>query len=155
MPKVRRRKRVRWVGPFKLRKLLENCLDDSQPWPQNTGGVYVVSKRAWRRIPKKEAGVLYAGGNTSQAEYLFLTRVGSLIADMLGFWWHHTGGQSLWRYCRKKGIHPLDLYLGWVKGIPCGRCAEMEIYRKLKPELCKRTPAGCAKHFSSRCLCLP
>jgi hypothetical protein len=89
--------------------------------------------------------VLYAGGNTSQSAQ-FLTRVGSLIADMLGFWSHHSGGQSLWTYCNQKRVQPLDLYLGWVEGVACPRCAEAEVYRALAPELCRKAPASCGVH---------
>jgi hypothetical protein len=148
---------VRWVGPFQLRTLLEKCMDDDQPWPPESNGVYVVSLERWAGIPDKEAGILYAGGNTSNSP-LFLTRVGSLIADMLGFWWHHSGGQSLYEYCRttrKKRVHPLDLYLGWVEGIACGRCAEVEVYEALEPELCKKRPAACGDHAEIRRVCLP
>jgi hypothetical protein len=82
----------RWVGPFRLRELLENCITPGYPWPPERGGVYVVSERHWAGAPTRDARILSAGGNTSQSA-LFLTRVGSLIADMLGFWYHHSGGQ--------------------------------------------------------------
>jgi hypothetical protein len=120
---------TRWVGPFRLRDYLENCMSEDQQWPPESNGVYVVSIRGWRGTPKKRAGVLYVGGNTSKSP-LFLTRVGSLIADMLGFWWHHSGGQSLWKHCRDHGLHPLDLYLGWVEGFACPRCAERQVLRR-------------------------
>jgi len=147
-------RQIHWVGPFRLRDLLEHCMDESQPWPPESNGVYVVSERPWSSAPTKEAGILYAGGNTSESP-LFLTRVGSLIADMLGFWWHHSGGQSLYKYCTEKGLHPLDLYLGWVEGIPCSRCAEAEVYRTLKPLLSKRVPPRCSTHVRPRRVCLP
>ena len=138
---------VRWVGPFRLRDLLEHCMDDNQPWPPESKGVYVVSERRWRKAPNKRAGILYVGGNTSGSP-LFLTRVGSLIADMLGFWWHHSGGQSLYNHCKDKGLHPLSLYLGWAENVRCCRCAEAEVYFALKPprEICKRMPARCKQH---------
>jgi hypothetical protein len=144
---------VRWVGPFRLRHLLEQCLEDNQAWPPEGNGVYVVSERSWRGIPKKQARVLYVGGNTSTSP-LFLTRVGSLIADMLGFWWHHSGGQSLYTYCKENNVHPLNLHLGWAENISCCRCAEVEVYRALEPSLCKRVPASCKEYVPPLCGCL-
>lgn len=146
--------KAHWVGPFQLRLLLENCMNPGQPWPPESNGVYVVSMRSWQKAPCKESEVLYVGGNTSTSS-LFLTRVGSLIADMLGFWWHHSGGQSLYKHCEENGIHPLDLYLGWVERVACGRCAEAEIHRALQPLLCKKLPAGCKNHTPALCGCLP
>jgi hypothetical protein len=144
----------RWVGPFRLRDLLEHCMDDRQPWPPEANGVYVVSERRWRGVPTKRAGILYAGGNTGNSPR-FLTRVGDLIADMLGFWWHHSGGQSLYKHCKEKGIHPLDLYLGWVEGIRCPRCAEAEVYRALAPLRSEKVPARCQVHARPLRGCLP
>jgi hypothetical protein len=150
--------KTRWVGPFRLRDLLEHCMDETQPWPPESNGVYVVSERHWSGAPTKAAGILYAGSNTSQSP-LFVIRVGSLIADMLGFFTnefgHHSGGQSLYGYCTTKGLHPLDLYLGWVEGIPCSRCAEVEVHRALEPSLCKKVPAKCNNHTRPRRVCLP
>jgi hypothetical protein len=139
---------TRWVGPFCLRDYLENCMDPKQKWPPEKKGVHVISLRGWRGTPKKQAGILYVGGNTSNSA-LFLTRVGSLIADMLGFWWHHSGGQSLWKHCRDHGLHPLDLYLGWAENVSCPRCAEREVYDALDPELGKKVPAQCRVDHSS------
>jgi hypothetical protein len=140
---------IRWVGPYQLRALLECCMTDSQPWPPDSNGVYVVSSAPWIEVPKRGESILYAGSNSSQSA-LFVVRVGSLIADMLGFFTelrgHHSGGQSLWKHCRDEGLHPLDLFLGWVDGIRCSRCAEAEVHGELSPLLSKIGPARCKIH---------
>src|SRR5262245_28676742 len=101
---------LEWVGPFKIRDYLEKAIDEDQVWPPESGGVYVVSLRRWNGRPTKQCDVLYVGSNTG-ASNRFITRIGDLIADMLGFWGeqtgHHSGGQSLWKYCREHGINPL------------------------------------------------
>src|SRR5207302_830702 len=55
-----------------------------------------------------DGDVLYVGGNTGDSDR-FITRVGDLIADMLGFWGeqtgHHSGGIRLWEYCHKNRIN--------------------------------------------------
>lgn len=137
---------VRWVGPFRLRDLLEHCLDDNQAWPPEGNGVYVVAERPWQGAPKdKDANVLYVGGNTGKSPR-FLARVGDLIADMLGFWPHSSGGQSIYNHCKEKGVHPLGLYLGWVENVPCCRCGEREVYQVLGPSLGKIMPPRCPTH---------
>ena len=145
-PKTAKEKSFRWVGPFRLRSYLEKVIDDNQVWPtEEKNGVYVVSQRLWKGLPTKDAGILYVGGNTEDGSY-FISWVGSLVIDMLGLWLHHSGGQSIWKYCRKNGIHPLDLFLGWVEPVECRRCAEAEVNSKLNPVLCKKKPASCKKH---------
>jgi hypothetical protein len=140
-----------WVGPFRLRDLLEHAMDNAQPWPQEEAGVYVVSLQPWEKEPTETSGILYVGSNTKNPE-LFLKRVGDLIIDMLGFWGdkensgHHSGGRTLYNYCRKERIHPLDLFLGWQQGITCARCAENDSYWTLKPMESKKAPARCFEH---------
>src|SRR5262249_40062412 len=147
-----------WVGPFRLRGLLEHCMDERQPWPPESNGVYVVSERSWSGVPTKAAGILYAGGNTSQSP-LFVIRVGLLISGMVrlypGGLRRYSGGRWLYGYCTEKGFPPLDLFLGWVEGIPCSRCAEAEVHRALEPSLCKKVPARCTNHTRPRRVCLP
>jgi hypothetical protein len=128
-------------------------MDENQAWPPDSNGVYVVAEHTWLSSPSRESIVLYVGGNSS-ASPLFLTRVGSLVADMLGFWWHHSGGQSIYRHCEAKGLHPLDLHLGWVGNIPCPRCGEKEIHDALKPLLAKKVPPRCPKHAPPLLGCL-
>src|ERR1700693_5122467 len=99
----------RWIGPFRLRDLLERSIDDDQPWPPEKKGVYVVSLQPWDSHPTKQGGILYVGGNSAESGR-FLRRVGDLIIDMLGFFdsegGHSSGGQSLWNHCNQKSINP-------------------------------------------------
>ena len=99
------------------------------------------------------------GGNLKDTTCLF-DRVSSLIADILGLFGdrhvrHHSGGQSIWSYCLNDGTKPLDLYLGWVLGVPCRRCAEYELYLALKPTQNKNPPSRCKKHKPILRACLP
>lgn len=66
-----------------MRDLLENCMNDGHPWPPESNGVYVVSKRCWTGFPTKDDEILYVGGNTSNSA-LFLTRVGTLSKEAMG-----------------------------------------------------------------------
>jgi hypothetical protein len=128
-------------------------MDKAQPWPPDSHGVYVVSLRPWAGVPDKKAAVLYVGGNTSDTP-LFAVRVGSFVADLMGFCTkthgHHCGGESVYMYCRRRGIHPLGLYVGWLKRVPCPPCAELEVYHALGPKLNKVRPSACKKHKSVR-----
>jgi len=124
-----------WTGPFRVRDLLDRCLADDQPWPPNERGVYLVAQRPWSGAPSSDCGPLYFGGNTGRSAR-FCTRIGDLIADMHGFYGastgHHSGGQSLYRWCRERGVKPGSLWLGWATREPwCGACAEVELAREL------------------------
>lgn len=138
-----------WVGPFRLREYLERSIDPDQVWPPASGGVYVLSRLAWTGTPTPAADALYVGGNTGVSPR-FITRIGDLVADVLGFWCnetaHSSGGWRVWEYCFKERIHPLDLYLGWIIGVPCARCAETDVYDALQPRINLKRPAGCADH---------
>jgi hypothetical protein len=138
-----------WVGPFQLRGYLEKAVDDHQVWPPERGGVYVVSSLAWVGQPTKESDVLYVGSNTGESDR-FITRIGDLIADMLGFWGnntgHHSGGTRLWEYCRENRINPLDLFLGWQIERPCVRCGEYDLFSSLIPKLTRKRPGRCGVH---------
>ncbi len=135
-----------WVGPYRLRNLLEASITSGHPWPPRSNAIYVVTEKAWSRRPGKPAVVLYVGGNTGKSKR-FCTRVGDLVADMLGFYGggtgHHSGGQTLWRHCKKTQTHPLDLFIGWQKGIRCGRCAEIRAWRLLEPSKNRVAPSRC------------
>jgi hypothetical protein len=96
---------TQWVGPFRLREYLEKAIDPDQVWPPRHYGVYVVSLRTWKGVPTTQAGILYAGGNSSKTAR-FRRRVANLIPAMLGIGGPHSGGRSLWGYCREKRIHP-------------------------------------------------
>jgi len=128
-------------------------MDDKQPWPKETPGIYVVSRLPWSARPSDQAQVLYVGGNPKNPIQL-LNRIGLLIKDMLGFWGDftgsHIGGEKLWCYCHQNKVHPLDLYLSWAPDIACSRCAENDHYDILKPLLNKNRPASCKVHIGAR-----
>lgn len=150
----------KWIGPYTVKALLENCLSKLQEWPPKANGVYVVSKKNWRGEPKITGQILYVGGNTGKSER-FTTRVGDLIADMFGFYdgktGHHSGGQSINNYCANEKLSPLNLYLGWKKYLihpeskssspsNCPRCQEIQIWKDLNPLLNKNKPSKCKWH---------
>jgi len=45
-----------WVGPFRIRDLLERCLDEDQAWPPEHGGVYLDSQHKWSGAPRRSGG---------------------------------------------------------------------------------------------------
>jgi hypothetical protein len=69
---------------------------------------------------------------------------------MLGFWGDltgsHSGGQELWRHCKKESINPLDLYFGWISVVPCSRCAEGHFFKSLNPKVFGKSPPSCQEH---------
>ena len=138
-----------WHGPYQIRDLLEMAIDDDRDSPEEDAGIYVITRKAWRGEPARDADVLYVGGNTGKSKR-FRTRIGDLIADMCGFFGketgHHSGGQSLWRWCCHERVKPLDLYIGWNTKIHCKRCAEIEVYKNLRPRLNQKRPSRCAEH---------
>jgi hypothetical protein len=140
---------MKWFGPFRLRNLIENSINDNQEWPPDHNGVYVISKENWQDEPSQNCFPLYAGGTTGKSKR-FSTRIGDLIADMLGFFnddtGHHSGGQTLHEFCYQNKINPLDLYIGWAGNCNCFRCAEVELVKNLSPKLNKKAPARCPKH---------
>jgi hypothetical protein len=142
-----------WVGPFRLKEMLQNCLDHAQETPQEAGGVYVVSEKAWTGAPDKQAGVLYVGGNTGESDR-FKTRIGDLIADMFGFFGsstgHHSGGRHLHEWCKEDGRHPWDLYIGWKTDVGCPRCAEYSAFEELEPSENRIRPSRCRTHGALR-----
>jgi hypothetical protein len=138
-----------WKGPFHLRQYLDRSIAPDQVWPPEEGGVYLISRAAWQGQPDDAAGVLYVGGNTGVSAR-FRTRIGDLIADLLGFWGdetgHHSGGIRMWQYCYDNKINSLDLYLAWQDDLECPRCAEFTLYNELHPPLNRRHPNRCTKH---------
>lgn len=147
-----------WTGPFAVRELLAGCLNDAQPWPPASRGVYVVSRDRWFGAPNTMCGPLYFGGNTGRS-MRFCTRIGDLIADLHGFFdttGHHSGGQSLYSWCKSSSVHPDSLHLGWATRTPwCGRCSEVELASLLARSwdergelLNKNRPPACRKHGS-------
>lgn len=140
---------MNWIGPFKIQDFLTGMANRTLPTPPTKDGVYLVSDRAWVKEPSKACGPLYVGGNTGGSPR-FLTRMGDLIADMFGFFCdetgHHTGGQSLRKYCHENNLNPQNLWIGWAEGITCGRCGEVEMHNRLDPKLNKKKPPECKKH---------
>ena len=148
-----------WTGPFRVSEFLASCLDHGRPWPPASCGVYVISRDEWRDAPSAACHPLYYGGNTG-ASQRFCTRIGDLIADMHGLYGggtgHHSGGQSLYCWCRTNRMHPGSLFIGWGTRTPwCDRCAEVELFRQLTPSreergtlLNKSRPPYCRMHSS-------
>ncbi len=138
-----------WIGSYRILNLLEAAITDDHEWPPEDHGVYVVTQTAWNGQPSADDGVLYIGGTTGTSAR-FVTRVGDLIADILGFYGretgHHSGGQKIWEYCNHERIHPLDLHIGWFEGCRCVRCAESEAIRVLQPKLNKNAAPACQEH---------
>jgi hypothetical protein len=78
---------------------LERAIDPAQVWPPDHGGAYVLSRHQWTGVPTAAAEVLYVGGNPGVSPR-FITRIGDLIADVLGFYCnetaHSSGGWRVW-----------------------------------------------------------
>lgn len=142
-------KKLIWVGPFTIEQVLRHSTDESFSRPPESGSAYIVSVDSWRRRPTIDSRPLYIGGTTGRSKR-FRTRIGDLFADVFGFFGeetgHHSGGQSLHRYCRENHIDPLRLYIAWVKLAECHRCLEVDLYSKLRPMLNRRVPLKCSDH---------
>ena len=145
---------MKWVGPIQIDALLDSGFDNDIPRPPLEPSVYIVSRSPWQGEPTPACGPLYAGGLVSPG-HRFRTRIGDLVADMFGFFGdtgkkgHHSGGQSLYSYCREHQISPRTLYIGWAAHTPCHRCAEIALYELLSPELNKKRPPDCLVHASA------
>lgn len=148
-----------WTGPFQIKSLLANCLNDKHPWPPAGNAVYLISRKPWKGTPNRSCGPLYVGGNTGKSER-FRTRIGDLLADMHKFFsdetGHHSGGQTLHNWCKGNNVHPSDLFIAWAVRKPwCGRCAEIELFqffidrweeRHKVGLLNKKRPPWCKRH---------
>ena len=139
----------KWVGPFQVRQLLDRCLDERFPKPPESNSCYLVTQNRWRRSPSARSALLYIGGNTGTSKR-FRTRLGDLLADMFGFYGgesgHHSGGQSIHKWCRINSVNPSELYIAWIEGTECHRCLEGRLCRALQPELNQKTPDRCSVH---------
>ena len=72
---------------------------------------------------------------------------------------HHSGGQSLNRYCRENGVNPFSLHIAWCKQTPwCNRCAEINVFDLFLDNwkdkastnlLNKKRPPKCPDHNTS------
>lgn len=124
------RVQIAWTGPFTIQTYLDNAISREpvwgERWPRERDAIYVVSQHEWSGQPDERAHVLYVGGNTGQTSR-FVTRIGDLLADMFGFFGeetgHHSGGQTLWRWCNHNNVRPTTLWLGWGTS-ECSRCSE-------------------------------
>jgi hypothetical protein len=126
---------LQWTGPFEIKDYLANAIDRTtrwkKRWPPDGDAVYLVSRHPWAKRPTDAAEPLYVGGNTGNSPR-FCTRVGDLFADMFGFFGetgqgHHSGGQTLWKWCDANRVHPGDLWLGWTNS-GCPRCVESFLF---------------------------
>jgi len=139
----------RWVGPFRVQQLLDQCIDDKTPLPPASGSAYVVTQRSWNGAPNSSCGVLYIGGNTGRSPR-FRTRLGDLLTDAFGFFGggtgHSSGGQSIHKWCRENQVNPLRLYLAWVSQCACHRCLEIQLFHELSPKLNRIAPSRCRVH---------
>ena len=103
----KRRKQMKWIGPFQISKLLDNMMGNlARKIPPEDKSVYIVSLYRWQGKPTKKCSPLYVGSTTGKSRR-FRTRIGDLIADMFGFFvereqGHHSGGQKLYNYCKEK-----------------------------------------------------
>ena len=133
-----------WEGAFSIEELLQDTLTAELPRPPEDNGIYVVTEFPWTEEPSASARVLYVGTTTGRKPR-FRTRIGDLIADMFGFYGektgHHSGGQSLNEYCRAHEIHPLKLFIGWLRDVPNRRDYECHYFDLLKPLLNKKKPS--------------
>jgi len=142
-------RQMKWIGPYTIDELLDSCLAPSHPRPPESNGVYLISQNSWSGQPTQDCVPLYVGSNTGKSER-FRTRIGDLIADMFGFFGdetgHHSGGQSLHRYCTENQLNPKKLYIGWVEKCACSRCTENKLYDQLHPLKNKSRPPRCKVH---------
>ena|SRR5215831_18393374 len=99
----------KWVGPYRIRKMLEDCLSQSLvKKAPDSNSCYIVTRKPWTGHPSPTSTPLYVGGNTGKSER-FRTRLGDLLADMFGFYNsrkinHHSGGISLHQWCAENGV---------------------------------------------------
>lgn len=148
----------KWTGPIRVERLLKNVTDRTVPLPPDANGVYLVSRRKWTGEPCVDSGVLYVGSTTGKSNR-FRTRVGDLLADLLGFYseggltGHHSGGVALNKYCGKTRLDPQGLWIGWLEACCCPRCMENAVYdlfvqsiTEWRPKKSIRRPSRCKLH---------
>ena len=140
----------KWIGSFQLREMLESLAPSrTAPAPPESGSAYLITRRPWRTNPTADCTPLYVGGNTGKSAR-FRTRIGDLVADMLGLFTeetgHHSGGQHLYAWCRTNQVNPLDLHIAWIEGADCHRCLENRLFGELNPILNRRVPSKCKVH---------
>lgn len=147
-PREERMRRRRWSGPYTIHDLLTRFVHDSRGRPPEEQGVYLVSRKTWKGIPDDRCVPLYAGSTTGGSPR-FRTRIGDLLADIFGFYGeatgHHSGGQSLHKWCKRNKVDPGKLYIGWVT-TTCVRCEENDVFDRLDPLLNRNRPSRCKGH---------
>ena len=141
---------AKWVGPLRIADMLDRCLDDEFPKPPESHSMYLVSREPWETYPFSDnCTPLYVGSTTGRSQR-FRTRVGDVISDMFGFYQthsaHSSGGISLHCYCIDEGVRPGELYMSWLSGCGCTRCAEHYFWEDLKPSLNVNQPPLCSLH---------
>lgn len=143
----------RWVGPFRIEQLLADAVDEKLPKPPDSGSAYVVTRAAWKVAPTASDWPLYVGSNSGKSSR-FRTRIGDLIADTFGFYGggtgHHSGGQSIHKWCKENHFNPLQLHIGWIEDGGCHRCLEIDLFETLSPTLNRVKPSRCPKHGAKR-----
>lgn len=128
---------ISWRGPFRIQTYLDNSISNDpvwqERWPRERDAVYIVSEHEWQQHTDPAAHILYVGGTTGSSSR-FVTRIGDLLADLFGFYGvetgHHSGGQTLWKWCNHRRVPPATLWLAWGTST-CARCAESFLYRTL------------------------
>lgn len=140
---------MQWVGPFKIDELLDHMMESFHERPPEAKGVYLISQRPWNGKPTAKCDPLYVGSTMGKSKRL-RTRIGDLIADLFGFFGeetgHHSGGVTIYDYCKEHKINPKGLYIGWLKGVGCLRCNVNKVYEKLNPPLNRNRPFRCIDH---------
>jgi hypothetical protein len=143
--------KVRWVGPFQMRNLLDELSHPKAIWPPQGCSAYLVTHHYWDGNPTHASAPLYVGGVTGKSDR-FRIRIGDLLADMFGFYGskrgvgHHSGGRTLHEWAMQNQIKPLDLHLAWVEDVDCHRCLEVHLHDRLRPALNRATPSRCTIH---------
>lgn len=137
------KREAKWLGPFKIATLLDKCFNEEYK-PPDSNSIYLISREAWERSPYN-CTPLYIGSLTGNTPRL-RDRIGDLIADMFGFFFHHSGGQSIYYYCKEENLNPKELYIGWLEKCGCMRCAENYYYNLLEPKLNINKPSKCREH---------
>jgi hypothetical protein len=104
-----------WIGPFRLRDLLDRTGGFDQSLLHLGLGLYVFSLNSWEGEP---TDLLYLGSGHATATTDLFYRIGNEVTSALGFNSRiveaaGSGGILLSEYCRANAINPLDLRLGW------------------------------------------
>jgi hypothetical protein len=139
-----------WKGPYKIKDLLANCLDEHYAPILKTPTVYLVSVNPWTNAPADECKPLYVGSNAKNGTYI-KPRIGQMIGGIFGFYVKghefHSGSLSIFAYCKNYNVHPSDLYLSWDDGLACCRCEENNLYDTFKKLLLNKIrPPKCPNH---------